>query len=202
MTTTTSTTRDQSKPRRTNRIIGFPPTTGTVAHLFNRYYQSLLLKYLAPAVTMSKTTTTKVTPKEQRASMIDSEMKVLIDAARDFCFEHLDDDMDEEAVKALTTAAYILAYRNQYYDVLKDKMVYYPSCRRLVLTKDILDEAEKHYYDEDDEFPPEYSKAVRTVVFDEIQKSNENDNNMKDDQLDNEMYEMIEKLGAEWSEAL
>jgi hypothetical protein len=81
-------------------------------------------------------------------------------------------------------------------------MVYYPSCRRLVLTKDLLDEAEKHYYDEDDEFPQEYSKAVRTVVFDEIRKSNENDNSMKDDQLDNERYEMIEKLGAEWSEAL
>ena len=146
------------------------------------------------------------TAKEQRTSMIESELKVLLDKARDFCFEHLEDDMDPEAIEALTTAANKLAYRYQYYDVLKDTMVYYPSCRRLVLTTDLLEEATKHYYEEDDEFPPEYSKAVRTVVFDDMRKkkeaTEEDDKDDSDDQLDNDRYEMMEKLGTEWTDAL
>jgi hypothetical protein len=164
------------------------------------------------------TTATTVTAKERRFTMIENEITELLDVARDFCFTHYEDDMEQEAMDAIKIAAHNLAYRYQYYNVLKDQIIYYPSCQRLITSRDLIDEAEKQYYDDDDEFPPEYSKAIRTVVFDNIEKKKKkmmmagdsggnkssvgNNDNDADDDNDNENYEMMAKLGSEWTEAL
>mmetsp|Transcript_24641 Transcript_24641/g.43229 ORF Transcript_24641/g.43229 Transcript_24641/m.43229 type:complete len:142 (-) Transcript_24641:131-556(-) len=135
--------------------------------------------------------------KEQRDRMIKEEMDSIMEAARDFCFEHFEEDMEDEAIQAVQTAARNLAYRKKYFDCIKDSIIYFPTCRKLILSKDLIEEAEKYYYEKEDEFPAEYSKALRTVVFnascDTTQKTTE-------DPIDDE--EFMEKLAMEWTEAL
>jgi hypothetical protein len=146
--------------------------------------------------------------KELRESMIEQEMETILNAARDFCFEHLEEDMEEEALNALQIAARNLAYRKKYYDVMKDTIVYFPTCSKLILSRDLIEEAEKHYYDEQDEFPAEYAKAVRSVVFhhaSEAKSSQSKDDSHVNTDEQNEKIddeEFMAKLAMEWTEAL
>ena len=96
--------------------------------------------------------------------MIAKEMEGIIDGTKKFVWEHLEEDFEEEAIEALQKAAATLAYRKKYYDVVKDTIVYFPSVSRLVLKAELTEEAEKHYYDEEDEWPLEYTKALKSVV--------------------------------------
>ncbi|KAG7365848.1 hypothetical protein IV203_028518 [Nitzschia inconspicua] len=136
--------------------------------------------------------------KQQRQDMIDMELTSILDAARDFCLEHYEDDMEEEAIEAIKSAAKSLAYRKKYFDVMKDTFVYFPSCQALILSRDLIDEAQNNYYEAEDEFPAEYAKALRTVVFDKQKK--EDDAKNGEGGLNDE--EFMEKLAMEWHEAL
>lgn len=102
--------------------------------------------------------------KEKRIAMIEGEMDQIIKDADAFCLQHLEEDMEEEAIQALNKAAMKLAYRKKYYDVMKDKIVFFPSVSKLIMKADLTEEAEKHYYDEEDEWPLEYTKALKSVV--------------------------------------
>lgn len=103
--------------------------------------------------------------KEKRNTMIADELKAILEGATDFVMEHYEEDeFEPEAAEALQKAALSLAYRKKFYDVVHDKVVYFPSVGRLILKADLMEEAEKHYYDEEDEWPIEYTKALKSVV--------------------------------------
>ena len=103
--------------------------------------------------------------KEKRNTMIADELKAILEGATDFVMKHYEEDeFEPEAAEALQKAASSLAYRKKFYDVVHDKVVYFPSVGRLILKADLMEEAEKHYYDEEDEWPIEYTKALKSVV--------------------------------------
>ena len=108
-----------------------------------------------------------ISAKQRREDMINNELNVIIDNLQEYFIKHLMDElfvMDDIKV-ALIKAANNLAYRKMYYDVMEDTIKYFPSCSKLILSYSLMDEAEKYYYGDDDEFPLEYSKGLRTVVF-------------------------------------
>ena len=83
-----------------------------------------------------------------------------------------------------------LAYVKKYYDVMKDEIVMFPSVSKLILKNDLTIEAENYYYEEDDEFPPEYSKALKTVVRSAAKTEEETE-------IDEENDAYIEKLATD-----
>lgn len=100
--------------------------------------------------------------KEKRIQMIKDELQKIIQQAEE---EELDgEEMEKEAVEALEKAALVVAYRKKYYDVMKDELFYFPSVGRTIISYALMEEAEKYYYDEEDEFPMSYSAALRSVV--------------------------------------
>lgn len=99
--------------------------------------------------------------KEKRLRLISEELKTIIKQAED---EELEDEMEEDAIKALEKAALIICHRKKYYDVMKDELIYFPSVSRTILNYDLIEEAEKYYFEDEDEFPMEYSAAMRSVV--------------------------------------
>ena len=110
------------------------------------------------------TPTSEISAKEQRMNMITGELDVILKNAQDYVLRHLAEDLGEDVKDPLRKAAMKLAYRKQYYDVMEDKVVYFPSCKQLIMSCDLMEQAEKFYYDEEDEFPPEFSKALKTVA--------------------------------------
>lgn len=107
--------------------------------------------------------------KEQRESILKEELEKILEATQDYCWNVLEEEMDPQAIDAVRRAAEELAYRRQYYDVMKDTVIYFPTVTRLIMTNRIQERAEKYHYETDDDeeeaesFPPEYSKALKTV---------------------------------------
>ena len=129
--------------------------------------------------------------KEKRDNMIADELKAILEGAADFVMEHYEEeDFEPEAAEALQKAASSLAYRRKYYDVVQDKVVYFPSVGRLILKADLMEEAEKHYYDEEDEWPIEYTKALKSVVR-EIAATKSSSNDGMDEDEDEEYMEKL-----------
>lgn len=83
-----------------------------------------------------------------------------------------------------------MAYVKKYYDVMKDEIVMFPSVSKLILKNDLTIEAENYYYEEDDEFPPEYAKALKTVVRSAAKTEEETE-------IDEENDAYIEKLATD-----
>jgi len=118
--------------------------------------------------------------RQYRKTRLQRELQDILDAAHEYAQEELeeDDGLEIEAVQAITKAAYQMAYTKKYYDASKDELIYFPSVKRLVLRNEIQERAEKYYYE--DEFPLEYSKALKTVVrqliLDQGGKEEDNEN--------------------------
>lgn len=104
-------------------------------------------------------------PEKKRITMIAREMDAILEDAQDYLLRHmLDDEIGDEAKNSLFKAAMKLTYLKHYYDVTESKVVYYPTCQELILSHELIDEAEKHFYMDKDKFPPEYRRALRSVV--------------------------------------
>ena len=95
--------------------------------------------------------------------------------------EVLEEDFEKEAIEAISKASQTLAYKRKYYDVMKDKVVYFPTVARLIMTNILQEEAEKVYYDDGDDFPPEYSKALRTVCREKGHAGDPDEENAEND---------------------
>ena len=91
----------------------------------------------------------------------------------------LEKELEQEALDALKIAAKKITYLKRYYDVLNDKIIYFPSVAKTIINYALFEEAEKYYYYEDDEFPMDYSLSLRTVVFDKLEEQ-ENDEDHHD----------------------
>lgn len=107
----------------------------------------------------------KRVPTKKRMRMIAKEMNEILDGAQDYLLRHmLDDDLSDEAKNAVFKAAMEKAYKKQYYDNIEHKVVYFPTCKELVLKHDFLDEAEKFFYQDRDKFPSDYRRAISSSV--------------------------------------
>jgi len=149
----------------------------------------------------------KCVPKKKRMTMIAKEMDNILEGAQDYLLRHmLDDDLGDEAKNALYTAAMGSAYLKHYYDTTAQMIVYYPTCNDLILNHNFIDEAKKFYYREQDDFPPEYSRAVRSSVRAiERNRRQEARNDDEDDLLSPSMHvridkDMVGKFAGSWRE--
>eukprot|EP00934_Nitzschia_sp_Nitz4_P009322 Nitzschia sp. Nitz4//scaffold134_size62860//33645//34049//NITZ4_006328-RA/size62860-processed-gene-0.33-mRNA-1//1//CDS//3329535496//9312//frame0 len=128
--------------------------------------------------------------KEKRDAMIKEEFDKIIKDTEDYCWEALEEEFEPEAIRCLEVAAQELAYKRKYYDVVKDQIIYFPSVSRLIMTNTLQEGAEKHYYEEEDEFPAEYAKALKTVCR---EKGHAGDPDVEN--AENDAY--MEKLGLD-----
>lgn len=112
----------------------------------------------------------KVSDSELRKAMIQKEFSALIKETEE---NELEEEMDQEAVDALRTAANELAYLKKYYNSFTDSFVYFPSVTKLCIMYTLLEKAEEYYYDEEDEFPIHYSAALRSIACEKLEESND-----------------------------
>ena len=110
-----------------------------------------------------------ITEKQRREDMINSEMEGIFENVQEYLLRHMMDEvfiMDDIKV-AYRKSALQLAYRKKYHDFMEDTIVYFPTCKKLILSYKLMEEAEKYYHcggDDDDVIPAEINKALRAVV--------------------------------------
>ena len=107
----------------------------------------------------------KLTERERLQIRIEQELKALIQAAE---AEELEEPMEEEAVAALFKGAHAVAYKKKYYDAISDEFIYFPSILRAILDYTLIEEAEKFYFDEGDEFPIMYAAVLRAEASNQL----------------------------------
>ena len=130
--------------------------------------------------------------KEDRKKLITEEFKKIIEDTTDYCWEVLEEEFEKESIEALRKAADKLAYRRKYYDVMKDDVIFFPTVARLIMTNTLQEEAEKEYYEEEDEFPPEYAKALKTVCRDKGYAGNPDEENAENDAYMDKLAQDVE----------
>ena len=102
------------------------------------------------------------TEKDKRIRMIKEELTRIVKQAEEEDFGG--EEMEHEAVEALEKAAMLICFRKKYYDVMKDELIYFPSVGKSMLNGDLFEAAEPYYFDEEDEFPLEYSGSLKAAV--------------------------------------
>jgi hypothetical protein len=105
-------------------------------------------------------TSQKILGSSPRQRMIETEVDEYCKRAGE---EQLDKDMRDEGIKAIKIAANKFAYKKKYYDSANDKMIVFPSVAACLLGYDVYEEAEKHYYDPEDDYPLKYTAALRDL---------------------------------------
>jgi hypothetical protein len=103
----------------------------------------------------------KVSEGEKRTKMIEEELARIVKDAED---NELEDELDPEALEVLQKAAHKICYLKKYYDVIKDEVIFFPSVTKTFMNYTLIEEAEKYWYDEEDEFPMFYSAALRSTA--------------------------------------
>lgn len=103
----------------------------------------------------------KKAEQEKRKMMIEDELREIVLETEE---HELGEEMESEALRALRKASMKVCYLKKYYDVFKDEFIYFPSVAATFMNYAMIEEAEKFYYDEDDEFPQDYSAALRSVA--------------------------------------
>jgi CRP-like cAMP-binding protein len=98
----------------------------------------------------------------RRRVKIAKELKEFVKQAEE---QELEKEMRDEGVKALKIAAYKLAYKKKYYDMDRNRFKIFPSVAALLVGFEIYEEAEKHYYDPEDEYPLKYKVALKEVAI-------------------------------------
>lgn len=107
---------------------------------------------------------------DKRKKMIDEELSKLIKEANE---KELEEPFDEESIEALKKAAHKICYLKKYYDVMKDNFIYFPSVTKTIVDYTLIEEAEKYYYEEDDEYPQDLSIGLRSVATMSMAEENE-----------------------------
>jgi hypothetical protein len=106
---------------------------------------------------------------EKRQKMIEEELAKIVEGAED----ELEEELEPEALKVLQKAAYKICYLKKYYDVVKDEVILFPSVTNCFVNGTLIEEAEKYWYDEDDEFPMDYSAALRCTATESMAPEDE-----------------------------
>lgn len=106
-------------------------------------------------------TSPKCVPKKKRMRMIAKEMESILDDAQDYLLRNLlDADISDEAKNSLFKAAMNSAYLKHNYDTTQNKVVFYPTCRDLILKHGMINDAEEFFYSQKDKFPADYREAI------------------------------------------
>jgi len=117
---------------------------------------------------------------EKRKTMIEEELERLIKQTNETELR-VEDPFDDDSVEALKKAAIKICYTKKYYDVMNDKLIYFPSVTKTVIDYRLMEEAEKFYFEEDDEYPADLSGGLRAVAFAIIEE--EEDDDMDEDYM-------------------
>lgn len=132
-------------------------------------------------------TDASLTEKEKLALRIETELKDLIQKAE---MEEMEEPMEEEAIESLLKGARAVAYKKKYYDAMKDEFLYFPTILRTLVDYTLIEEAEKHYFEEEDEFPLVYAAALRSIAANQL--SEQEDEDGLDDEYMSRMAEELE----------
>mmetsp|Transcript_32251 Transcript_32251/g.78672 ORF Transcript_32251/g.78672 Transcript_32251/m.78672 type:complete len:334 (+) Transcript_32251:80-1081(+) len=103
----------------------------------------------------------KVSEKEMRIKMIEEELQRWVKEAEE---RELEEPFDDDSLTALKTGAMKVCYIKKYYDCMVDKIIYFPSVQSSIVNYTLIEEAEKQYFDEEDEYPMDLTVALRTVA--------------------------------------
>ncbi|KAL3895020.1 MAG: hypothetical protein SGARI_007574 [Bacillariaceae sp.] len=109
--------------------------------------------------------------------LIDAELGKMIQQTEE---EELEDPFETEIVMALQEAAHKICYTKKYYDAMKDEFIFFPSVAKTIMSYDLMEEADKHYFDEEDELPIDVSAGLRSVAVQHL-----------DDDVDEEYMEAM-----------
>jgi len=123
-----------------------------------------------------------------RQNMIDTELKGMIEEmmkSEDFEEE---DEMEPESYDAIIRAANEICYTRKYYDVSADKIIFFPSVTKTIVNFDLFEKATEYYFDEDDEFPTDYSMGLRNIVFERIEAEGDASD---DEEMDDDLMERL-----------
>ncbi|KAL3939466.1 MAG: hypothetical protein SGBAC_005814 [Bacillariaceae sp.] len=125
----------------------------------------------------------------KRQNMIHTELNGMIDEMMDSEDFEDEDEMDPESYDPLMQAAKEICYTRKYYDVSADRIVFFPSVTKTIINSDLFEKAEEYYFDEDDEFPSDYSVGLRAVAFERIFAQGNAGGD--DDEMDDDMMERL-----------
>ena len=93
-----------------------------------------------------------------RGKRIKNDLESIIKDAEE---NHLGDKIQDEATDALLRAANEIVFIKKYYDVDTDIFKYFPSVKNTVLNCSLMERAEDFYFDGVQDFPLDYSSALR-----------------------------------------
>ncbi len=100
----------------------------------------------------------KLSEKKVRKIRIQNDLERIIkDAKKD----DIGCKIDDEAIDALTRAANEIVFIKKYYDVDTDMFKYFPSVKNTILNRSLMDRAEDFYFDGVQDFPLDYTSALR-----------------------------------------
>ena len=98
-----------------------------------------------------------------RKKMIEKEVNRLVKQADE---NELEEPFDEDSIEALKKGALKICYVKRYYDVMKDEFINFPSVIQTIVDYRLIEEAEKFYFREEDEYPQDLSIGIRSVATD------------------------------------
>jgi len=113
-----------------------------------------------PPSIASGTLAPPMSDKEKRIHLIENELRNILKEAVE---NELGEEFESEAVEALEKAAKIVSYKKKFYDVFKDEIIFFHTVAQGIMDMTLIEVAEEHYFEEDDEFPIEYTAALRSV---------------------------------------
>ena len=109
-----------------------------------------------------------------RKVMIEKELEKLVKKTNETELPP-EDPFDDDSVEALRVAAMKICYVKKYYDVMKDEFIMFPSVAKTALDYRLMEEAEKHYFEEEDEYPADLSGGLRAVAFTIVKEEEDED---------------------------
>ena len=99
--------------------------------------------------------------KEVRLRRIKNDLERVI---KDAEVNHLDGKIEVEAIDALGRAANEIVFIKKYYDVDTDMFKYFPSVKKTILNCSLMERAEDFYFDGMQDFPLDYSSALKAAA--------------------------------------
>ena len=111
---------------------------------------------------------------EKRKKMIEAELERLVKQTNETELSE-EEPVDEDSLEALKKAAMKICYLKQFYDVMKDEFIWFPSVAKTAIDYRLMEEAEKNYFEEEDEYPADISGGLRAVAFAIISEEEDGD---------------------------
>ncbi|KAL3922617.1 MAG: hypothetical protein SGILL_002111 [Bacillariaceae sp.] len=110
----------------------------------------------------------EVTEVERLHKLAKSQLDEIVKRAEE---QELEEELESEVLEALE-AGLKVCFTKKFYDVLKDEYVYFPTVARSIVDYSLTEEAERHYFEEEDEFPTVYTASLRQVAIGLVAEDN------------------------------